>query len=66
MAERSLTIRIDFGTPRLNVWCPICLVPSGYEVDLLRITERGVSIFGRASRCTECGIDLRKIQPDLR
>lgn len=46
-------LTVYVGTPRVGGWCPICLLPTAYEADLLALTEDGVKVVGVARGCTE-------------
>lgn len=38
---------------RVGLWCPKCLLPSGYEADVVLLTETGVSPGGTLRGCSE-------------
>lgn len=50
MAARTITL--DFGEPRVGRWCRRCALPSGVEVDVLRIRRDGVQRVGTVELCT--------------
>ena len=41
------------STLRMGLWCPKCLLPSGYEADVVVLTETGVSPGGTIRGCSE-------------
>jgi hypothetical protein len=46
-------LEVALGLPRVGLWCPICLLPSGYEADAFILTETGVSPAGTVRGCSE-------------
>lgn len=50
----TLVVNITAGVPR-RVWCDECLTTAGYEIDMLILSESGVSVVGTCSGCRRCG-----------
>ncbi|BBU22165.1 hypothetical protein [Mycobacterium xenopi] len=51
-------IVLEPGTPRTGLWCPKCMLPSGYEVALYGLFESGPRTVAWARRCYDCGAKL--------
>ena len=51
--NRSQTLSVDVGHVQTGLWCPRCLLPSGYRADLLALGPSGVATIGTISRCDE-------------
>lgn len=54
MGVAAVVIHITPGTPRFGLWCPACLLPSGYEVPMHTLTRSGVGTLGVIRRCHDC------------
>ena len=55
---RTLVIEVDTDKLQLGLWCPKCLLPSGYEVPLITLSESGVGQLGMLRRCHDCDSPL--------
>lgn len=51
--DSVIVVPIYPGTPRL-AWCPSCNLSTLIEVDVLSLTEHGVSVMGTARQCERC------------
>ena len=41
-----------------GLWCPQCLLPSGYAVDLFVLSTSGITALGTVRKCHDCGSPL--------
>jgi hypothetical protein len=46
------------GVPTLGLWCPTCLLPSGYDVRVYAFTDHRTWLVGTDRRCYDCGTPL--------
>ena len=49
-----IKVRVTPGTPVPGLWCPYCLLPSGYQVPMLAISPHGVTVVGHMAECYDC------------
>lgn len=49
----AIVVRLTPGEPR-PAWCDRCLTGAATEVDLLSITEHGVSVIATVRVCARC------------
>lgn len=54
----TMVIVLASGTPRTGLWCPKCLLPSGYDVVVYGLFESGPQPMGRIRECDDCGAPL--------
>ena len=57
MAAR-IRVYIMAGDLTLGLWCPYCLLPSGYSAPLYRLSPDGVSDHGTLRKCYDCDSPL--------
>lgn len=57
--RKALLLHLFAGEPIFGLWCPSCLLPSGYQVDLFAVSLEGVRAMGPARRCYDCGRKLK-------
>lgn len=53
-----LILHVVPGTPTLGLWCPKCLLPSGYEVGLYILCSDGPRRIGKVRECHDCAVPL--------
>lgn len=58
MAAASLVVNIATSEPRTGLWCDLCALPSGVEIDAFLLLPTGVSSIGVLRRCAECEADV--------
>lgn len=51
---RSIKIYICLGDPVFGLWCPYCLLPSGYEIPVHRLSTSGVTPMMNLRKCHDC------------
>lgn len=57
---RALVIQLGCGELTTGGWCPKCLKPSGYAMDVHSLTESGVAPLARIEKCYDCGEPLER------
>jgi hypothetical protein len=50
----ALIIHIETGEPIFGLWCPHCLLPSGFELPICSVSEFGVGSLGSVKRYYDC------------
>lgn len=50
----TVFVVVDEAKLETGLWCPHCLLPSGWRVPLLTLSLAGVGQFGTIARCYEC------------
>ncbi|AAN12577.1 gp16a [Mycobacterium phage Che9c] len=51
----AVIVHLWTGEPEVGLWCPKCLLPSGYRVPLYHISINGISDWGAITKCHDCG-----------
>lgn len=55
--------QLQTGTPRrIDELCAHCFLPSMIEVDVVSLTNTGVSMFGTWTGCTDCGTPSKAVR----
>lgn len=56
---RVCVLHLVPGAPEFGIWCPACLLPSGYQVRVYALCDSGPRKVGITRRCHDCGTDLK-------
>jgi hypothetical protein len=57
MASTALKVLVS-GVPTLGLWCPACLLPSGYQLRVYAVGHSSVFLVGTTRACHDCGAPL--------
>lgn len=49
-----IRIYVHVGQPTLGLWCPYCLLSSGYSAPLHQLSMDGVTQLGTLRKCYDC------------
>lgn len=52
----TVTLHVILGDPEPDQWCPACLLPSAFLVDLHGLHRHGMVALGRLWACADCGL----------
>ncbi|AXN51245.1 hypothetical protein DSM43518_04787 [Mycobacterium marinum] len=58
MAATPAPLHLEPGEPTLGLWCPTCMLPSGYEVRVYAFSASRCGLIGTIRRCHDCGTPI--------